>query len=430
MELYSTNNKHLKVTLEQAVMRSLAPDKGLYMPDSIPELNPSFIQNLDRFSFQEIAFEVCKSLMKGAIPLAIIREIIDDSIKFPAPVVMLDDNIGSLELWHGPSMAFKDFGACFMAALMAYFIRNEDKNHTILVATSGDTGGAVASGFYDKPGIEVIILYPSGKVSDLQEKQLTTLGKNITALEINGTFDDCQALVKEAFNDQDLNNRFHLSSANSINIARLIPQSFYYFEAYKQVMHLHKHLVFSVPSGNFGNLTAGLLAKKMGLPVSRFIAATNSNHIFPDFLNTGIYDPKPAIATISNAMDVGDPSNFVRIQDMYDRDLSAIQKDVSGFWLNDEETRAAMIDAFSKYNYVCDPHGAIAYKALESLSDDELGIFLETAHPCKFQDVVEDTLNHKMELSSDLLTLMTKTKNAVSMEADFSSFKSYLLSRQ
>ena len=322
-------------------MQSLAPDKGLYMPSNIPVLRPNLIAHLSSLSFQEIGFEVSKSLMKDYIPSHEFKDIIDNAINFPAPVTMLSDTIGSLELWHGPSLAFKDFGARYMAALMSYFIRNEDKNITILVATSGDTGGAVAAGFYDTPGIEVIILYPSGKVSDLQEKQLTTLGKNIYAVEINGSFDDCQALVKEAFLDQDLKNKYNLSSANSINIARLIPQSFYYFEAFKQVSGMTKEVVFSVPSGNFGNLTAGLMAKKMGLPVKRFIAATNINKIVPEYLETGSYHPIPSKSTISNAMDVGSPSNFVRILDIYKNDFKAISHDISGFWLDDEGTKEA-----------------------------------------------------------------------------------------
>jgi threonine synthase len=429
MQLYSTNNKNLKVSLKNAVMTSLSPDKGLYMPEIIPVLNPEFIKNIQKYSFQEIAFEVSKALAHNCISDEDLKEIISSSINFPAPVHMLNENIGSLELWHGPSLAFKDFGARFMAALMSYFIKDENKNVTILVATSGDTGGAVAAGFYKTPGIEVVILYPSGKVSDLQEKQLTTLGENITALEVTGTFDDCQKLVKEAFLDEALNKKYNLSSANSINIARLIPQTFYYFEAYKQVKQYGKNVVFSVPSGNFGNLTAGLLAKKMGLPVKRFIAATNLNHIVPDYLETGIYTPKPSITTISNAMDVGNPSNFTRILDLYDNDIDALRKDITGFWLNDDDTKAAMKDALKKYNYICDPHGAIGYQSLQTLSNDELGIFLETAHPAKFMTTVQETLNQEIKIPDSLEAIKNKEKISFLIDTKFESLKRYLIER-
>ncbi len=429
MILYSTNNKSLKVDLKEAVMQSLAQDKGLYMPEKIPSLSPELITNLRNLSLQEIGYEVSKALIGNYIPAAEIKNIVTSSINFSAPVHILSDTIGSLELWHGPSLAFKDFGARYMAALMSYFIRNEDKNVTILVATSGDTGGAVAAGFFDVPGIEVIILYPSRKVSHFQEKQLSTLGKNIFALEINGTFDDCQALVKEAFLDTDLNNKYNLSSANSINIARLIPQSFYYFEAFKQVCGLGKDVVFSVPSGNFGNLTAGLLAKKMGLPVKKFIAATNINNVVPAYLETGVYTPKPSLATISNAMDVGSPSNFVRIVDLYAGDFKALSHDVEGFWLDDKSTKAAMQEAYSKYGYICDPHGAIGYKSLELLQQNEFGVFLETAHPAKFLDTVNNTLEIKIKIPEPLESLADKTKVAISLQNDFGGFKSFLLFR-
>jgi threonine synthase len=430
MQLYSTNNPSLKVELKEAVMQSLAKDKGLYMPEIIPVLDTEFIDHIENYSFQEIAFIVSKNLIGNYIPDADLKEIVYGAINFQAPVVMLDKKIGTLELWHGPSLAFKDFGARFMAALMSYFIKNENQHTTILVATSGDTGGAVAAGFYKTPGIDVIILYPSGKVSDLQEKQLTTLGENISAIEINGTFDDCQALVKEAFLDYELNEKYHLSSANSINIARLIPQSFYYFEAYKQVKKYGKEVVFSVPSGNFGNITAGLLAKKMGLPIKRFIAATNVNKIVPDYLATGNYTPKPSVATISNAMDVGSPSNFTRILALYDQDYEAIKKDIAGFWLDDVDTRTAMQQAFQKYNYMCDPHGAIGYQSLTNLGDNELGIFLETAHPAKFLDTVEETLGQKIEIPEALSSLVEKEKQSTMMDTSLGSFKAFLLGRK
>lgn len=429
MQFYSTNNKNLRVNIKQAVMQSLASDKGLYMPEFIPVLSSDFINNLPSLELKDIAFHITNTFLGNDIPENDLREIVYKAINFPAPVVQLSETIYSLELWHGPSLAFKDFGARFMASLMSYFVKDENKKLTILVATSGDTGGAVASGFYKVPGIEVIILYPSGKVSDLQEKQLTTLGENITAVEVNGTFDDCQALVKEAFLDDTLNTVYHLSSANSINISRLIPQSFYYFEAFKQVIHLGKDVVFSVPSGNFGNLTAGVLAKKMGLPIKRFIAATNENHIVPDYLQSGNYIPKPSIATISNAMDVGNPSNFVRLMDLYNHDLSAVQKDISGFWLSDHETRSAMIEAYTVDQYICDPHGAIGYQSLSDLDENEIGIFLETAHPAKFLDTVEETLVTKISIPDSLAVLINKVKDAHYLEKDYASFKKYLLDR-
>ncbi|MBL0099153.1 MAG: threonine synthase [Saprospiraceae bacterium] len=429
MQLYSTNNKNLKVSLKDAVMQSLAPDKGLYMPEVIPVLPSGFIADLDAFTFQEIAYEVSHALIGDYISSVDLRRIIDEAINFDAPVTMLNDQIGALELWHGPSLAFKDFGARFMAALMSYFIQGENKKLTILVATSGDTGGAVASGFYKIPGIEVIILYPSGKVSDLQEKQLTTLGENITALEIKGTFDDCQSMVKEAFLDAGLNQKYHLSSANSINISRLIPQSFYYFEAWKQVRKFGKDVVFSVPSGNFGNLTAGLMARKMGLPVKRFIAATNINKIVPDYLQSGVYKPKPSVSTISNAMDVGNPSNFTRILDLYNQDHAAITKDIEGFYLDDNGTRDAMKDAYKRYGYICDPHGAIGYQSLCHIGQNELGLFLETAHPAKFLDTVQETLGMHITVPEALASLANKSKKVVMMRSDYKDFQDYMMQR-
>lgn len=429
MKLYSTNNRETTVELKQAVLQSLAPDKGLYMPVHIPTLPLDFIQNLDKLSFQELSFVLSRQLIGNYIPSSSLAQIIDKAINFPAPVNMLSDDIGALELWHGPSLAFKDFGARFMAELMAYFIKDEDKKLTILVATSGDTGGAVAAGFYKTPGIEVIILYPSGKVSDLQEKQLTTLGENITAIEVNGTFDDCQAMVKSAFLDQELNSQYQLSSANSINIARLIPQSFYYFEAYKQVMYRKRDVIFSVPSGNFGNLTAGLIAFKMGLPVKRFIAATNINKIVPDYLSSGVYLPKPSISTISNAMDVGNPSNFVRMLDLYHQNYNALTKVISGFCLDDAGTIEAMKEAFIKYGYICDPHGAIAFKSLQHLSENEMGIFLETAHPAKFKDTVESALACPLAIPEKLAEIAGNEKNTVFIQNDFLEFKSFLRDR-
>lgn len=426
---YSTNNKAYKVPLKEAVLRSLAPDKGLYMPENLPLLPADFIRQLNQYGLSEIAFIVGKALIGDEVPDKDLRNITESAINFPAPVVMLSDAIGVLELWHGPSLAFKDFGARYMAHLMSWLIRGEHKKLTILVATSGDTGGAVASGFYNTEGIEVIILYPSGKVSDLQEKQLTTLGGNITALEIMGTFDDCQAIVKEAFLDAQLNQKYHLSSANSINIARLIPQSFYYFEAFRQVMHKGSNVVFSVPSGNFGNLTAGIMAKKMGLPIHRFIAATNINKIVPEYLKTGIFQPKPSVQTISNAMDVGNPSNFVRMMDLYKHDHSAILKDISGYHLNDAETKAALLELYHTYNYIGDPHGAIGYKSLELLKDGETGLFLETAHPSKFADIVEEVIGVSVEIPERLQILADRKKQSVVLGKEYHGFKEWMQDR-
>jgi threonine synthase len=433
MKLYSTNNKNNVVDLKEAVMNSLPADKGLYMPVEIPRLPESFFKDIENHTFSELSFVVAQKLIGDYIPAETLKEIVEDAIDFPAPVVMIEEHIGTLELFHGPSLAFKDFGARFMSRLMAYFNKDEDRLLTILVATSGDTGGAVAAGFYDTPGIEVVILYPKGKVSNLQEKQLTTLGKNITACEIDGTFDDCQAMVKHAFLDADLKNDYHLSSANSINIARLIPQTFYYFEAYRQLVSQHKDIVFSVPSGNFGNLTAGLMAKRMGLPIHKFIAATNINKVVPDYLESGTYHPQPSIATISNAMDVGSPSNFSRMMDLYNDDLNEIKKDVVGLYYTDDQTRMAMKEVYSNRGYICDPHGAIGYVALKDFlrnHKNALGVFLETAHPGKFLPTVEGTLQTEIQIPESLSSLKDKTKKASAMDNNYESFKSWLLSRK
>ncbi len=432
MQLYSTNNSDNIVYLKEAVLKSLPVDKGLYMPTQIPQLSEDFISNIEERSFTEIAFEVASTLIGDYIPTEDLRGIIDRAINFPAPVVMHDETIGTLELFHGPSLAFKDFGARFMAELISYFIKGEEKNITILVATSGDTGGAVAAGFYDTPGIEVIILYPKGKVSDLQEKQLTTLGKNITALEIDGTFDDCQAIVKQAFLDEELCEKYNLSSANSINIARLIPQSFYYFEAYKQVKKYGKKVVFSVPSGNFGNLTAGLLAKKMGLPIDHFIAATNMNKIVPDYLKTGVYEPKPSVATISNAMDVGAPSNFTRLLALCDNEYENLKSEVTGYYMTDEEDRQMMKDIYTDHNYIADPHGAIGYAAIKEFQKENpeyIGVYLETAHPAKFLDVVNDVLPSPAPVPERLQAVADKEKVAQFLSPNFVDVKAWLLAR-
>lgn len=432
MQLYSTNNPSKVVDLKEAVLKSLPADKGLYMPVNISRLSDSFMDKIEDFSFREIAFEVASALIGDYIPSSDLKGIIDRSINFPAPVIMHDDTIGTLELFHGPSLAFKDFGARFMAELISYFIKDENRKITILVATSGDTGGAVAAGFYETPGIEVIILYPKGKVSDLQEKQLTTLGKNIHALEIEGTFDDCQAIVKQAFLDQKLNNVYDLSSANSINIARLIPQAFYYFEAYKQIKKFNKKVVCAVPSGNFGNLTAGLIAKRMGLPIDHFIAATNMNKVVPDYLKSGIYEPKPSVATISNAMDVGAPSNFVRMLALYNNEHAELVKEISGYFMTDEDDKVMMRHIYDRHGYTADPHGAIGYAALKDFLKDKpshIGLYLETAHPAKFLNVMDDVLPSPTEIPQRLKALSAKEKRAELLPADFESVKDWLLKR-
>lgn len=429
MQLQSTKDKNNVVDLKTAVLDSYPIDKGLYMPTHIPKVEDAFLRGLQDLSFQDICLYLAHKWIGDDIPYQNLEDIITKAIDFQAPVKSLDNVRYSLELWHGPSLAFKDFGARFMAGLMSYFLSNEQKKLTILVATSGDTGGAVASGFFKTPDIEVIILYPSGKVSPLQEKQLTTLGHNIHAIEVEGTFDDCQALVKKAFLDDDLRQKHFLGSANSINIARLIPQSFYYFEAFKQVIESKKDIVFSVPSGNFGNLTAGVLSKKMGLPIKRFIAATNSNNVVPSYLDTGIFTPKTSIQTISNAMDVGAPSNFDRLTRLYGDDWHVIKSDIQGYWCTDEETKRHIVDAYHKHNYLCDPHGAIAYGALKTLNKNEIGIFLETAHPSKFLETMRDSLGFEPPIPSSLSDLMDKSSIKQVMAPDFEMFKTYLLDR-
>jgi threonine synthase len=433
MQLYSTNNKDQLVSLKEAVFRGLPEDNGLYMPQTIPALEPDFIQNLSKYSFQEIAFRVADTLLQGAIPEQDLQNIIREAINFPAPVHQLDERKYVLELFHGPSLAFKDFGARFMAQLMSYFNKGEDRELVILVATSGDTGGAVAAGFYQTPGIKVVILYPSGKVSMLQEKQLTTLGHNIAALEVNGTFDDCQALVKQAFLDTELSSAIRLSSANSINISRLIPQTFYYFEAYKQVADGNSPVVFCVPSGNFGNLTAGLMAHRMGLPVHHFIAATNINNVVPAYLHTGQYLPRPSTPTLSNAMDVGAPSNFSRMLDLFTSEECStwnnMTASISGFAFNDEQTKQAVREVYDRYGYVIDPHGAVGYLALKQYQEehpDTIGVVLETAHPAKFLDDMEAILERPIEVPERLAEQAHKEKTAVSMPITFPAFKSWL----
>ena len=411
MQLYSTNNPSLRVNLREAIFQGLPADNGLYMPVLIPVIPESFIQNLDQYTFPEISFRLAKSLIGDEIPENDLKGIVQRAINFPAPVVPLEQRTFILELFHGPSLAFKDFGARFMAETMSYFNRGAAKELTILVATSGDTGGAVAAGFYQTPGIRVVILYPSGKVSPLQEKQLTTLGHNITALEVDGTFDDCQALVKQAFLDTDLRSRLRLSSANSINIARLIPQIFYYWEAWKQLYREQDNIVFVVPSGNFGNLTAGLLAQKMGLPVRHFVAATNANNVVPKYLETGKFQPHPSVRTISNAMDVGNPSNFARMLDLFGSTWNIMQEHISGYAFTDDQTKEAMRTVYHAHKYVLDPHGAVGYlawKAYKEKYPGSTGIILETAHPAKFLEDVETVLGQKITIPKALTDISEK----------------------
>lgn len=433
MELYSTKNPDNRVSFKEAVFNSMPQDRGLYMPVSIPRMDDKFLNNLDQYSLPEIAFHVAKSLVGDDIPDADLKAIIEDAISFLAPVVRLEENVFVLELWHGPSLAFKDFGARFMSRVMSYFLEQGEKQLDVLVATSGDTGGAVALGFLGVPNTRVTILYPKGKVSDIQELQLTTNGQNIRALEIDGTFDDCQALVKQAFTDKELNEKFRLTSANSINIARLIPQTFYYFNAYAQLLKQNiEKAVFSVPSGNFGNIGAGLLAWKMGLPVEHFIAATNVNDTVPAFLKTGVYQPKPSVATLSNAMDVGDPSNWIRIADLFKGELDALKTQVTGYSFDDKQTLEAIKFIYDDYNYVACPHTAIAWQALRDWQQDNYrrntaGVFLSTAHPCKFPDVFPESIAAKVNTPEQVAELGSKEKQAVALGKDFAGFKEYLL---
>lgn len=432
MQLYSTKNKSITVSLKEAVFKGLPSDNGLFMPSYIPVLPFSFFENIDQYSFQEIAIEVCKALIGEDVPEEEIKKIIDDVITFEAPVLAVEGNIYVLELFHGPSLAFKDFGARFMARLMSYFLSQEkSKEINILVATSGDTGSAVAQGFLNMPGIRITILYPTGKVSDIQEKQLTTVGQNITALEIDGVFDDCQRLVKEAFLDAELNSAMNLSSANSINISRLIPQTFYYFWAYAQLKKTGKPLVFCVPSGNFGNLCGGLIAKKMGLPVEKFVAATNSNDIIPKYLKTGEFTPRPSVSTISNAMDVGNPSNYQRLVDLYGDVFDDVKKDIVGKSYTDAETNSAMTQVYKNTSYVLDPHGAVAYLGikdyLQETGTNANGVFLATAHPTKFLDIVEVAIGKSIPLPERLQAIVSKEKVSIKMSSDFAGFKKYLL---
>ena len=431
MKYYSTNKEAPIATLEEAVVKGLAPDKGLYMPENIKKLPKSFFDNIQDMSFQEIAFEVAKAFFGDDVETSALKDIVYDTLSFDVPAIKVEDNIYSLELFHGPTLAFKDVGARFMARLLQYFIKKErQKSVTVLVATSGDTGSAVANGFLGVEGIHVDVLYPKGKVSKIQESQFTTLGKNITAIEIDGVFDDCQSLVKQAFMDEELNANKKLTSANSINVARFLPQAFYYFYAYAQLKKQNKadNMVVCVPSGNFGNICAGIFAHEMGLPIKRFIAANNANDIFYKYLQSGKYEPKPSKQTLANAMDVGDPSNFARIYDLFGGSHEKITNLISGATYTDDMIKSTMTTCYNDTKYILDPHGACGYKALkEGLKDGETGVFLETAHPAKFKEKVDDILKIDIEIPSRLAEFMKGKKQSIEMKNSFADFKEFLL---
>ena len=431
MKYYSTNGKAPLATLHEAVVKGLAGDRGLYMPESIKKLPQSFFDNIERLSFQELSYVVAQAFFGDDVNEEDLKRIVYDTLSFDCPVAQVTDSIYSLELFHGPTLAFKDVGARFMARLLQYFIRQEGREQVnVLVATSGDTGSAVANGFLGVDGIHVYVLYPKGKVSKIQESQFTTLGKNITAVEVDGVFDDCQALVKSAFMDEELNKHMKLTSANSINVARFLPQAFYYFNAYARMKELGKseNMVVCVPSGNFGNITAALFGHRMGLPVKRFIAANNANDIFYNYLQTGKYEPKASRQTIANAMDVGDPSNFARIYDLYHGDHALVSSLISGATYSDDQIRDTMRKCFSDNKYILDPHGACGFRALsEQLQTGEYGVFCETAHPAKFKETVEATIGAEVEIPERLAAFMTGKKQSVEMSKDFSSFKDFLM---
>lgn len=442
MMYYSTNGCAPQATLREAVERGLAPDRGLYMPDHIQQLPASFFDRIDQLTFQEMSFEVARAFFGGDVDDASLKRIVTDTLAFETPLRRVEEGIYSLELFHGPTLAFKDVGARFMARLLQYFIHKDCEGRpmaggevNVLVATSGDTGSAVANGFLGVDGIHVYVLYPKGKVSRIQESQFTTLGRNITALEVDGVFDDCQALVKNAFMDGELNAHMTLTSANSINVARFLPQAFYYFNAYAQLKRVAavadpSNLVVCVPSGNFGNITAGLFAKRMGLPVKRFVAANNANDIFYNYLQTGKYCPQPSKQTLANAMDVGDPSNFARILDLYANQWADIKADISGATYTDDRIREAMRQCYEATGYVLDPHGACGWRALkEQLQPGEVGVFLETAHPAKFKEKVDDILGTDIAIPERLQAFMRGKKQSVEMANDFDAFKSFLMNQ-
>jgi threonine synthase len=429
MQYFSTNGQSPKASFKEATIKGQAPDKGLYFPEMIPLLPEEFFETINNYSNEEIAYRVIQPFVGDEIPDDILRKIVNETINFDIPLVKISDSISSLELFHGPTLAFKDVGARFMSRCLGYFVKEEKQKVIVLVATSGDTGGAVANGFYNVDGVEVVILYPSGKVSSVQEKQLTTLGNNIHALEVDGTFDDCQQMVKQAFTDEELNKKLFLTSANSINVARWLPQQFYYFFAYKQWADKKNLPVISVPSGNFGNICAGLLAYKSGLPVEHFIAACNANDIVPEFLKTGNYQPKKAVATISNAMDVGNPSNFVRIMELFHQQIADLKKVISSVSITDAQTKETIKTVYETHHYLLDPHGAVGYHALEQYLEkhsDQKGFILETAHPVKFYDVVEPVIGEAIPIPPSIQAEMQKEKKSQKIKADGDILKEVL----
>lgn len=435
MKYYSTNKQSPFVDFKEAAIRGQAPDKGLYFPERIPQLSKELVDGIEGISNDEIAFNVIRPYVGETIPEDILKRIVSETINFPIPLVQVNESIWSLELFHGPTLAFKDVGARFMSRCLGYFLKGKNRKVTVLVATSGDTGGAVANGFYDVDGVEVVILYPSGKVSPVQEKQLTALGKNIHALEIEGTFDDCQQMVKQAFTDKELNEQLFLTSANSINVARWLPQQFYYFFAYKQWINKKQPPVISVPSGNFGNICAGILANRSGLPVHHFIAACNVNDVVTKYLEASTPDPnginpQATIPTLSNAMDVGNPSNFVRILEIFNHQFPDLKTKLSSYSINDTDTVATIKDVYQQYNYLLDPHGAVGYLALTKYLDahpSQKGIFLETAHPVKFPDAVEETVGKKIDIPFSLKEIMNKQKKSILVKANYDELKKYLM---
>ena len=429
MKYFSLNHNSKSTLFHDAVKRGLAPDRGLYFPETIPQLPQSFFDKIEKMSIPEMAHRVIKPYIGNQIMKEKLMEIVSETLDFDFPIIEITDNIAALELFQGPTLAFKDVGARFMARSLAHLNENSKDKITVLVATSGDTGGAVANGFLGAEGINVVILYPKGKVSEIQEKQLTTLGQNITAFEVDGVFDDCQEMVKTAFLDASLSS-INLTSANSINVARWLPQMFYYFIAYRALKSKNKKLVFSVPSGNFGNICAGIMGQQMGLPIDHFIASTNVNDAVPRFLETGTYDPMPTIQTISNAMDVGNPSNFIRIQKIFNNDIVKLKKILSGYRFTDQDTKKALKEIYDMKNYIADPHGAVGYlglkKFLEQQNEDYYGVFLETAHPVKFLDSVNKTLKLEVEIPERLKDTLSKEKTSIPIR-DFAELKAYLL---
>ena len=429
MNYYSLNKKAPNTSFKEAVIRGIAPDKGLYFPEHITPLPDSFFENIDALSYEAIAFEAIKQFVSPDIPEDILKTIIAETLSFDFPIVKINEKISTLELFHGPTMAFKDVGARFMARCLEYFNQHNTEEVTVLVATSGDTGGAVANGFLGVKGVNVVILYPSGKVSDIQEKQLTTLKQNIKALEVDGVFDDCQDMVKRAFLDEELTSKMQLTSANSINVARWLPQMFYFFFAYKELHKTHKNIVFSVPSGNFGNVCAGMMAQQLGLPIHHFVASNNENNVVTEYLTTQLYQPKPSIQTISNAMDVGNPSNFIRIQEIYNNNFHELKSNLSSYSFSDADTRTALKELYDDFSYIADPHGAVGYlgcKAYLKNNPDAHCVFLETAHPTKFLNVVEDVIKQKVALPPQIEAVMDKEKTSI-LVAHYDDLKAVLL---